>query len=195
MTDAAPLYWAYLSRELTMDALPMGDAYLQEKYISIARELNIPKYRHREIYCAKFKEEGMCKGIIDSDFVTSQLQILRKRNRAFEHRNTDTPLEIRNMERAVERIDHFCDYYPSKNNYKCNPNLEKETLLFLLESSEPHRNYEVVSVLWGLFTGEPLNYVQAAQKFGVSSSRVKQIEYHVFRAISKYADLLLVKKE
>lgn len=187
----APLYWAYLSREFTLDALPMDDEKLKEKYLAIAESFGIPRYKDELIYIERFAAGGMSSGIVCSSFVDDQLQVLRKRNRPFINRHNYVTHEIQYMEGAYKRIDYLCKTSGTKQEYRHNPDLDFETLLFLMESECTLREFEMVSLKWGIFTGTPLNNAQTAREIGVTSRRIPQVERNSFRKIIKHPRVLI----
>ena len=187
----APLYWAYLSREFTLEPLPMDDAKLKEKYLSIAASFGIPRYKDEKVYIERFAAGGMSSGIVCSSFVDEQLQVLRKRNRPFINRHKYTTHEIQYLEGAYERIDYLCKTSGTKKNYRHNPDLDFDTLLFCMESECTLREFEMLSLKWGIFTGTLLKNAQTAKEIGVTFNRIPQIERNSFRKIIKHPEVLI----
>lgn len=186
----APLYWAYLSREFTLEELPIDDTKLQEKYLYIAASFDIPRYRDTQVYIERFAAGGMSSGIICSRFVDEQLQVLRKRNRPFKNRHKYTTNNIQYLEGAYKRIDYLCEDSYSKQKYRHNPELDFDTLLFIMESECTLREFEIISLKWGLFTGELLNHAETARQIGVTLNRIPQVERSTFRKITRHERLL-----
>lgn len=189
-----PLYWAYLSRKFTLDKLPIDDNFLQEKYRRIADENGISKYPNRQIYIERFAAGGMSSGIVCSDFVNQQKEVLRKRNRAFGNRNEEQYAGVQYVDKAIERISYLCSCSSMRNWYVCNPEIEFNKLLFVLESLNTNWAFRVVSSLWGIFTGIPLSVAETAKMYEVTNRRIYQIERNVWRNITKNPDWLLVFK-
>lgn len=79
----APLFWAFAARQFTYDKLPMGEDYLQRKYLEIAAGFHIPSEGDEYVYIERFAAGGMSSGMVGSVFIKESLATLKNRNHLY----------------------------------------------------------------------------------------------------------------
>lgn len=186
----APFWWAYAARKFTYDKLPMDETYLYEKYKAVAKEFGLNINYNRYVKIEIFSAGGMSSGIVGEQFVREGWYDIRRRNRLYQHSN-EQPKSLY-LKKAIERMNWYIasmnEIFAIGDDICCND------FMFLMEDCDitPHQK-EVVSFLWGLYTGKPMTNQETAEKFGITSSRVRQIETTCLRHIfsNKNRDILI----
>lgn len=192
----APLWWAYAARKFTYDKLPMNEQYFYEKYKGIAKEFGLSIQNGRYEYIERFDAGGMSGGVVDEQFIRRGWYDVRRRNRLYQ-RNEAAPERLY-LDGAKERINHYFVKLKD-NNYMLNPDIADIDFLLAFEDTDmTDRQKDLVSRLWGLYSGKPMTVRELAEQIGVTRERITQIENTCIRHIlsnKNRSDLILEKEE
>ncbi len=174
------LFWAYMAREFGDIELPIEGKQCRELYISVLKKLNIRLYSKNDYHIDRFSIKdsyGNSAPLNDGD-IREALFTIEKRNQAF-LRKREYNGEPVFLEKAAEKFsDFFGRIYP---HTKLKRDFNVHDLCFAIDSSCTELQSNNTLLLWGVFTGEPLNYLACSRKCGVSNSRIKQCENTVVR--------------
>lgn len=169
-----PMFWAYLARAFTYDTLPMNEAYLEEKYKKLCSEFGINIKYNSGKYVERFDNEIRGERNLDGQALRWGWYTIRDRNR-FLQSNPEVVPDLY-LDKAIERLKWYVEEQ-KKSNYLLNPKIDSRLLMYYLDNGPvTERRKEVVSTLWGLYTGAPLKYRDAAELLGVTHERVRQAE-------------------
>lgn len=191
----APLWWAYAARQFTYDKLPMDEQFFYNKYKGIAREFGLRITSNQYIYIERFAAGGMSSGEVGCEFVREGWYDVRRRNRLYQS-DIALPQKLY-LEKVKERIAWYCESTEALD-YVLNPALDDDSFIFAFEDAGLNEHQrEIISQLWGLYTGEPMSRKEAAEKHGVSYSRVRQIEICCLRHMlqNKNRDNLIMEEQ
>lgn len=196
MSRGAPLWWAYAARKLTYEKLPMDEADFQGKYMSIAKEFGLNIKNNGQKHIERFSAGGMSSGIVCEQFVREGWYDVRRRNRLYQRKIPAA--DNLYLEKAKERIIHYLNQM-NDCMYELNPNVKSLDFQAAFEDAEmTDHQREVVSTLWGIYTGEPVTIREMAEKLGVSHIRIKQIENRCIQHLlsnKNRSDLIKRKEE
>lgn len=169
-----PMFWAYLARAFTYDTLPMDEAYFEEKYKSICSEFGVNIKYYSRNYVNRFDNYICGETSLDDQALRWGWNTVRDRNR-FLHSNPDPVPELY-LNKAIERLKWYVEK-EKQSNYLLNPNIDSKLLMYYLDNGRvTARRKEIVTTLWGLYTGTPLKYREVAELLGVTHNRIRQAE-------------------
>lgn len=136
----------------------------------------------------------MSSGVVTNEFVSLGWRTIKRRNSLYSAPDTDPPIIYLDM--AIERLNWYLKSF-QKTGYKINPDFDGEMLRFALADSKATAHQkEVVSLLWGIYSAEPLTTKQVADKYGITTSRIRQIENRlIFHILFNKNLKILVWKE
>lgn len=179
----APLWWAYAARQFTYDKLPMDEDYFFEKYKGIAREFGLKINGEEYTYIERFAAGGMSSGQVGERFIREGWYTVRRRNRLYQKpRNKNENLYL---DTVKEKILWFCSKY-KECEYAISPNFNSELFIYALEDSKASDyQKEVATTMWGIYSGKPMTVRETADKYGVTPSRIYQMERRILHHITE----------
>lgn len=194
--DESPflLFWAYMAREFGDIELPIEAKQCRELYISVLKKFNIRLYSKNDYHIDRFsiKDSYENSAPLNDGDIREALFTIEKRNQAF-LRKREYNGEPVFLEKAAEKFsDFFGRIYP---HTKLKRDFNVHDLCFAIDSSCTELQSNNTLLLWGVFTGEPLNYLACSRKCGVSNSRIKQCENTVVRNTGHSNRNMIVERE
>lgn len=175
----APFWWAYTARQFTFDKLPMDEGYFYQKYKGIAREFGLKIDNNNYVEIERFAAGGMSSGVVGEQFVRQGWYDVRRRNRLYTQK-----IQLADylyLDKVKERIAWYCKGIRA---FELEPQFDFDDVdfQFAFEDTDiTDHQREIVCELWGLYTGKPLTVREAADKFGISTERIRNIECRCFQ--------------
>ena len=174
------LFWAYMAREFGDAELPMEDC--RERYLSVLKLFNIRLYAPIYINIERFSVKNSYgeSVLLSERDVRKALFTIERRNRAFLRKRYYSSEPVF-LEKASEKFSEFFRrIYPHTRLKK---DFNVHDLCFAIDSTCTEHQCDNILLLWGVYTGEPLNYSECAKKCGVSCSCIRQCERAVVRNV------------
>lgn len=174
------LFWAYVAREYSHMTLPIEKSRCRDNFQSVLKQFKLRLYGNRdytvERFCSFHNIESMIQ-LREADLRGAQFTI-DGRNQAYARKTVfeDNPIYL---DKAKDRFRRFLDnVYPE---YEVKEDLTIHELCFAVDSTCTSLQRDYVFLLWGVFTGKPMNLSNCARAFGVTGSRIKACENTVVR--------------
>ena len=112
--------------------------------------------------------------MVGAEFVREGWYDVRRRNRLYQ--SDKVVSQTLYLDKVKERIAWYCD---TRNtfDYELNPDFDSDSFLFAFEDTDMNDHQkEIVTQLWGIYTGKPMSTKEVAENMGVTYNRIRQVE-------------------
>lgn len=190
------ILWAIIAREFSSEPLPMDEAELRRRYVSIVKSygINIEKNTVYAIDALKANDGWHLDGLVNAHDIRRSLYLVEDRNRAFKQR-LECDADKLYIDHARKRFEQHCQLISTQDQrYVLREDFDAHNMCFAIDSSCTVKQRDYTFQRWGVFTGKPLSCNKAGAVCGVTTERIRQSENTVLRNSVRDRRALLVRR-